>query len=136
MVVMVIEGNVLQSHPVGPGVLQGSPISQLLFGIHTTGLIKWVDERVQAESLSFVDYLRWVRTGKDGNVVVEKLQASASESIEWSSRRVVQFDTAKTETALLTCRKRHNKHLQPKLRAEINVGNGLVRFNDEVMRWL
>jgi hypothetical protein len=40
---MVIEGNVLQSHPVEAGVLQGSPVSLILFAIHTTSLIKWVE---------------------------------------------------------------------------------------------
>jgi len=54
---MVIEGNVLQSHPVDAGVPQGSPVSPILFAIHTAGLIKWVEERVQAEGLSFVDDL-------------------------------------------------------------------------------
>jgi len=68
---VVIEGNVLQSHPVESGVPQGSPISPILFAIHTAGLIKWVEERVQAEGLSFVDDLGWVATGKDVNHVVE-----------------------------------------------------------------
>jgi hypothetical protein len=37
---MVIEGNVRQSHPVEAGVPQGSPVSPILFAIHTAGLIK------------------------------------------------------------------------------------------------
>jgi len=64
---MVIEGNVLQSHPVEAGVPQGSPVLPILFAIHTAGLIKWVEERVQAKRLSFVDDLGWVATGKDVN---------------------------------------------------------------------
>jgi len=83
---MVIEGNVLQSHPVEAGVLQGSPVSPILFAIHTAGLVKWVEERVQAKGLSFVDDLGWVATGKDVNQVVEKLETCAAESIEWASR--------------------------------------------------
>jgi len=54
---MVIEGNVFQSHPVEAGVPQGYPILPIPFAIHTAGMIMCVDERVQAESLSFVDYL-------------------------------------------------------------------------------
>jgi len=55
---MVIEGNVLQSHPVEAGVPQGSPVSPILFAIHTAWLIKWVEERVQGvEGLFFVDDL-------------------------------------------------------------------------------
>jgi hypothetical protein len=133
---MVIEGNVLQSHPVEAGVPQGSPISPILFAIHTAGLIKWVEERVQAEGLSFVDDLGWVATGKDGNQVVEKLEACAAESIEWASRRDLQFDTAKTEAALFTRRGGHQKHLRPKVTEKSNVGDGFVRFNKEATRWL
>jgi hypothetical protein len=133
---MVIEGNVLQSHPVEAAVPQGSPVSPILFAIHTAGLIKWVEERVQAEGLSFVDDLGWIATGKDVNQVVRKLEACAAESIEWASRRDLQFDTAKTEAALFTRRRGHKKHLRPKLTAKIKVGDGFVRFNKEATRWL
>jgi hypothetical protein len=60
----------------------------------------------------------------------------AAESIEWASRRDLQFDTAKTEAALFTRRRGHKKHLRPKLTAKIKVGNGFVQFNEEVTRWL
>jgi hypothetical protein len=95
-----------------------------------------VEERVQAEGLSFVDDLGWVATGKDVNQVVEKLEACAAESIEWASRRDLQFDTAKTEAALFTRRRGHKKHLRPTLTAKIKVGDAFVRFNKEATRWL
>jgi hypothetical protein len=94
--------------------------------IHTAGLIKSVEESVQAEVLSFVDDLGWVATGKDVNQVVERLEACAAESLEWANRRDLQFDTTKTEAALFTCRRGHTKHLQPKLTANIKVGNSFV----------
>jgi len=68
---MVIKGNVLQSHPVEAGGPQGSRVSPILFAISSGGLIQWVEERVQAGGLSFVDDLGWVATGKDVNQVVE-----------------------------------------------------------------
>jgi len=37
---MVIEGNVLQRHPVEAGIPQGSPVSPILFAIYTAGLIE------------------------------------------------------------------------------------------------
>jgi hypothetical protein len=95
-----------------------------------------VEERVQAEGLSFVDELGWVATVKDVNQVVENLEASAAESIEWASRRDLQFDTAKTEAALFICRRGHQKHLWPKRTAKIKVGDSFVRFNKEATRWL
>ena len=123
---MVIEGNVLQSHPVEAGDPQGLPVLPILFAIDTAGLIKWVEERVQAKGLSVVDDLGWVATGKDMNQVVESVEACAAESIEWASRRDLQFNTAKTEAALITHRRGHKKHLQPKLTAKIKVGNGFL----------
>jgi hypothetical protein len=79
---IVIEGNVLQSHPVEAGVPQCSPVSPIIFAIHTAWLINWVEERVQAEGLSFVDGLGWISTRKDVNQAVRKLEACAAETIE------------------------------------------------------
>jgi len=112
---MFIEGNVLQSHPVKSGVPPGSSISLIRFVIHTAGLIKWVELRVQAEGPSFVDDFGWVVSGNNVKLVVEKLEACAAESIEWASRRDIQFDTAKTDAALFTRRRGPEKHLRPKL---------------------
>jgi len=132
---MVIEGNVVESHPVEAGLPQGSPVSPILFAIHTTALIKWVEVRAQAEGLSFVDDLGWVATGKDVNQVVERLEACAARSIKWASRWDLQFDTAKTEAALFTRNTGDKKHLRPKLTAEITVGNDFVRSNKEATWW-
>jgi len=101
---MVSEGNVLQSHSVEAGVPQGSPVSPILFARYTAGLINWVEVRVHAEGLSFINDLGLVATGKAVNQVVKKLEACAVESIEWATRRDLQFDTAKTEAALFTLR--------------------------------
>jgi hypothetical protein len=68
---MVIEGNVLQSHLREAGVTEGSPVSLILFAIFTAGLIKWVQERVQAECLSFFELLRQGATGMNLNQLVE-----------------------------------------------------------------
>jgi hypothetical protein len=133
---VVIESNVLQSHPVEAGVPQGSPVLPILFAIHAAGLIKWVEERVQVERLSFVNDLGWVATVKDVNQVVETLEACAAESIEWANRRDLQFDTARTEAALFTRRRSHKMHLLPKLTSKIKLGNSFVRFNNEATRWL
>jgi len=107
-------------------VPQGSPISPILFAIHTAALLQWVEDRVQAEGISFADDLGWVATGKDVNQVVERLETCTAESIECANRRDLQFDTAKTEAALFTRRRGPKKHLQPKLTARIKVGNGFV----------
>jgi len=45
MIEIVIEGNVIDRHPVEAGIPQGSQVSQILFTIYTSGLIQWVEER-------------------------------------------------------------------------------------------
>jgi len=58
-----IEGNGMERHPVEADTPQGSLVSPILFAIYTSGLIKWVEERVAgAEGLSFVDIVGWVAT--------------------------------------------------------------------------
>jgi len=133
---IVIQRILLQSDPMETGVPEVSPLSPILLAIHTTGLIKRVEERVQAEGLSFLDDLGWVAIGRDVNQVVEKPEACAAESIEWASRRDLQFDTAITEAVLFTPSKGHKKHLHAKLTAIIKSRNGFVRFHKEVTRWL
>jgi len=136
MLEIVIKRNDLQSHRVEAGVPQCSPVSPILYVIHTAGLIQWVVERAQAEGLSFIDNLRWGATKKDVNQVVEKLGACAAESIKWASRRDLRFATPTTEAAHLTGRSGHNTHLRPKHTAKIMVENGSVQFNNEVTQWL
>ena len=94
----------MESHPVEAEVPQGSPVSPIIFAIYTSGLIKWVKEYISAEGLSFVDNLRWVATGSDVNQVVRTLERCAGKSMEWASRRGLQFDTTQTEAALFTRR--------------------------------
>jgi hypothetical protein len=84
---MVIEGNATERHPVEAGVPQGSFVSPILFAIYTSSLIKWVEEYVSAEGLSFVDDLGWVATGSNLNQVVTKLEECVAKRIEWASRR-------------------------------------------------
>ena len=75
------------------GVPQGSLVSLIHFAIYTSGLIKWVEEYVsEAEGLFFVDDLGSVATRYDVNLVVSILERCAALSIEWASRRGLQFD--------------------------------------------
>jgi hypothetical protein len=57
----------------------------ILFTINTARLTNWVDERVQAEGLSFIDDLGWIAKAKDVKHVVIKLETCAAESIKWAS---------------------------------------------------
>jgi len=68
---MVIECNVLQSHPVEAGVPQDSLVSPILFAIHTAGQKMRVEERLEAAGLCFIYNLGRVATGKDVNKLVK-----------------------------------------------------------------
>jgi len=73
---MIIEGNTMERHPVEVGILQGSPVSPILFAIYSSGLIKWVNVYTsEAEGLCFVDDLAWMATGSDVNHVVMILES-------------------------------------------------------------
>jgi hypothetical protein len=79
--------NAMQRHPVEAGVPQASPVSLILFAIHTAGLIKWVEEYwSDTEGLSFVDNLSWVATGSDVRHVISILERCAARSLDWASR--------------------------------------------------
>jgi len=131
-----MEGNGLQCHSVEADIPQGSPVSPILFAIHTAGPMMWVEERVQGvEELSIGDDIGWVAIGKDVNQVVRKLEPCAAERINWASRRDLQFDTVKTEATRFTCRRCHKMHLRPELTAKISVAAGFVRFNKDATWW-
>jgi len=64
------------------------------------------------------------------------LERFAAKSIEWASRRGLPFDTAKMEAAPVTRRRGHKNHFWPMLTAKIMVGNGCIRFKNQVTRSL
>jgi len=71
---MVIAGNGMERRAVEAGIPQGSPVSAILVAIYTSGLIKWVKERVSGiEGLSFMHDLGWMATESDVTQVVSKL---------------------------------------------------------------
>jgi hypothetical protein len=134
---MIIEGNAMERHPVEAVVPQGSLMSPIDFAIYTSGLIKSVEENVpQAERLFVVDVPGLVVTGNHDDHVVSILERCATKSIEWASRRGLQFDTSMTEAALFTRSHGDRKHLRPKLTAMIRVRNGSIQFTEQGTRWL
>jgi hypothetical protein len=131
---MVIEHPAMKRHPVQAGDPQRSPVLPILFAIYPSGLIIWVEEYVSAKGLCFVDNLGWVATGSDVYQVVTILESCAVKSIEWASRRGLQFDTAKKEAVQFTRRCGHKTHLRAKVTAKIRVEEGFIRFNRQATR--
>jgi len=134
---MIIKGHAMDRYIVGAVVPHGSPVPPILFAIYTSGLIKCVKQyESEATGLSTLDHLGWVATGSNVNHVVSLLDRCAAKCIKWGRTRGLQFDTAKTEAAPWPCTRGHRKHLRPNMIAIIKVGNGFLRFNTQVTRWL
>lgn len=124
---MVVEGNVMQSYPMNAPVSQYSPISPILFTPHTAGLKTRVEDRVQGAEGQFVENgLRWVTTGNNVNQMVKTLETCTAESNDRASSQDLEFNTAKTETAIVIPRIGHKKHILLKLGAKFNRGNGFI----------
>jgi hypothetical protein len=75
-------------------------------------------------------------TWREVSQVFRKLESFARDSINWSEKREQAVDPAKTEVALVTCRRGEKMHLRQKLTAKIQVGNGYVRSYKDATRWL
>jgi len=133
---MIIECRAMEIHPVEAGVPLCAPVSPILFAIYIPGVITEVEQYISAEGLSFVDNLGWVGIGSDVNPVVTRLESCTAKSIEWTSRRGLQFDMAIMEAALFTCTLCHKKHLRPKLAAQIQIQNGFIPLTPQATRLL
>jgi len=117
---MVIVGNVMEGGLVEGGIPPGSPVSQIFFAIYTPRPIQWVQQRVSViKGFSCMDDVGWIATGRNVSQVIRKLAAWARECIDWEERRVLEFDTPKSEVALFTQRQRHRQHHQPMLTSTI-----------------
>jgi len=82
---MVIDGIVMERHPVELRIPQSSLVSPILFAIYTSELIEWVEERVTgAEGLSCMDDVGSVATGHHVNQGDRKLHTCARMSIDWA----------------------------------------------------
>jgi len=134
---MVIKGNIIERRLVEARIPQGSLESPCFCAMYTSGLMRWLRERVSGiEGLSFVDDVGLMVTGGKVSQVFIKLESCARESIHSVEMGELGLATAQTEAALLTHRGGHKKHRRPKLTAKILVGNSFVRFNNEATRWL
>ena len=89
----------------------------------------------EAEGIFFVDKLGWVTTESNVSYVVSIHERCGAKSIEWVSRRGLQFDTAKMEAALFTGRRGHRIYLRQNLTATIRVGHGSILFNPQAACW-
>ena len=82
-VIMSMDGKEGDSMDVEPGVLQGSPVSLVLFVIYLSGLFGRVEEKEKecgSEGISFVDDVAWVVEGEDVGECKQRLEGCAKEA--------------------------------------------------------
>lgn len=74
--------------------------------------------------------------GSDVNQVFTILERRAAMTIVWASTPGLQFHTTKTEAALFTIRRAHEKHLGATMTTMIWVKEGFRPFNRQATGWL
>jgi hypothetical protein len=122
-VMMSMDGKEGDSMDVETGVLQGSPVSPVIFVIYLSGLFGEVEkeeEECESEGISFVDDVAWVVEGGDVGECTQRLERCAAGAQKWGKENACQFHMETTEAILFTQRR---KHKEPKMKAKIRVGN-------------
>jgi len=135
-VIMSMDGKEGDSMDVETGVPQGSPVSLVLFVIYLSGLFDQVEKKEDecgSERISFVDDVAWVVEDEDVGECTQQLERCAAETTIWAEKNACRFDIEKMEAMLFT-RRRKNK--EPKMNAQIRVGNHEVSYNNEATSWL
>jgi len=135
-VIMSMDRKEGDSMDVETGVLQGSPVSPVLFVIYLSGLFGQVEDKEEgcgSEGISFVDDVAWVVEGEDVGVCTQRQERCSTETTIWAKKNTCQFDIEKTEAMLFT---RQSKDKEPKMNARVRVGSHEVSYNKEATRWL
>lgn len=85
---MVIKGNVLETHSVEEGIKQGSPVSQILFAMYTSGPIELILETIsQLTGMTLDNDVRWVVICSNLSQIIRKLDGCAKVSINWVEKQ-------------------------------------------------
>ena len=77
-----------------------------------------------------MEYVTWFVTGPSVEVIRERLEACARESVRWGERNAVRFEESKTE-ALLLSKKRGIREERG-----VQVEGRVVPFTRKATRWL
>ena len=130
-VIMSVDGQ--DGHPmaVTTGLLQGSPVSPILFGMYIADVYKAVEDKVSGcKGISFVDDVTWFVEGTSIEEVTVGLESCAAESHIWAESNAVKFETSKTEAILLS---RSRSHEKTRTCRTIQVGEQNIPFAKEAM---
>lgn len=133
---LVIDGCENQERKIETGIPQGSPVSPILFLIYISGVFyKVQDISMSVTSVSFVDDLGFIASGKSVKEIGKTLEKVAKTVLQWGTANAVTYDTTKTEAVLFS--RSHRQRLSKQLReTKIKVGDEQIMFNKDATRWL
>ena len=80
---MVIDGHEEEEIGVTTGLPQGSAVSPILFVIYISEVHGAVEGKCNIDSISFVDDVTWIETGRSIPEVQGKLGRAASQAMAW-----------------------------------------------------
>lgn len=100
---IVIDGHINPEKNVETGILQGLPMSPILFLIYISGVFYAVLVILpNTISVSFIDELEFLASGNLVWEVTTSLEKTGETVLNWGLDNIVPYDMAKTEAILFT----------------------------------
>ena len=118
-------GAISHEIPVPAGILQGSPLSPLLYLYYNVGALDIMEGQKDTLGMGFVDDIVYGVTGRKDKGNVQKLKTILDKAEEWRKRHRVQFETTKYVLVHFT----RNHRLSTK--APITVGTTMIQPSTE-----
>lgn len=104
-VIMNINGQGSDAQGVTAGLIQGAPISPVLFAIYIAEIHAAVENQTESSrKISFADDVTWIVEGDNIGEVVQRLERCAAASLRFVEGNAVRFET---ETMLFLRKKKH-----------------------------
>ena len=131
---LVIDGIEGPLEDIQAGLLQGSPVSLILFIIYISKLLKDLEERCLATTISsFADDICLIVAGHSIQEVSKALGEVGDSAINLGKEHKIEFKVRKTEAVLMS-RKTHTQRKAKE--CPVILDSCPVPFNEEATRWL
>jgi hypothetical protein len=113
-------------------VLQGSPVSPILFIIYLSGIFDKIEEQnPEITALFFIDNIAFLAFRKTVKDIQDALSNAGEQAIAWGLVNNVTFNVDKTEVVLFTKKRKIRQNL---LNYNIKIQSHNIKFNKEATR--
>jgi hypothetical protein len=107
---ITVDGFDTEVSQINTRILQGSPVSPILFVTYLSCLFPFVEDKVDGvEGICFADDVGWWVSGEDIGEIRRKIEKGASLSQQWVQNNAVVFDIVKRQIVLLSRRQMMNR---------------------------